>query len=99
MLSFTGAPAPFPVRADDRHLQKYLQWSENIASAASAFIDTHLNGGSDSGFIGISLRNDLDWVNGFLKKISECMLFTGERVQIYTRRTRPPVVRVAAMFG
>jgi hypothetical protein len=68
MLSFTGAPAPFPVRADDRHLQKYLQWSENIASAARAFIDTHLNGGSDSGFIGISLRNDLDWVNGFLKK-------------------------------
>lgn len=54
-----GAPGSFPVLKENRKLQKYLQWSDNIEKEANAFIKNNLPKG---GFVGIHLRNGIDWV-------------------------------------
>ncbi|KAJ8911503.1 hypothetical protein NQ315_014428 [Exocentrus adspersus] len=59
VLAFTGAPASFPVQAENRKLQKYMQWSDNIVKEATDFIKNSLPKGS---FVGIHLRNGIDWV-------------------------------------
>lgn len=59
VLAFTGAPAIFPVIESDRHLQKYLKWSVDVQKRARDFIKTTLPKGA---FIGIHLRNGMDWV-------------------------------------
>lgn len=59
MFCFIGAPASFPVQLENRHLQKYLQWSDNISQQAENFINNVLPKGA---FIGIHLRNGVDWV-------------------------------------
>lgn len=59
VLAFTGAPAVFPVQQDDLHLHKYLKWSDEIDQAANDFIKNTLPHGA---FIGIHLRNGIDWI-------------------------------------
>ncbi|KAG5884754.1 hypothetical protein JTB14_029235 [Gonioctena quinquepunctata] len=59
VLAFTGAPASFPVQDENRYLQKYLQWSDSIEDEANSFISNTLPKGA---FIGIHLRNGIDWV-------------------------------------
>ncbi|KAL1491424.1 hypothetical protein ABEB36_012025 [Hypothenemus hampei] len=59
VLAFTGAPASFPVTAENRYLQKYLVWSKKIDDQATNFIKAHL---PKTAFIGIHLRNGIDWV-------------------------------------
>ncbi|XP_025833903.1 GDP-fucose protein O-fucosyltransferase 1-like [Agrilus planipennis] len=59
VLAFTGAPASFPVQFDNLFLQKYLIWSESILDKANHFIKNVLPEGA---FIGIHLRNGIDWV-------------------------------------
>jgi peptide-O-fucosyltransferase len=59
VLAFTGAPASFPVQEENVHLQKYLKWSDAIDRKANEFINRLLPKGS---FIGIHLRNGIDWV-------------------------------------
>ncbi|KAK7792073.1 hypothetical protein R5R35_003548 [Gryllus longicercus] len=59
VLAFTGAPASFPVQIENRDLHKYLQWSSSIQDKARNFIKTVLPRG---GFVGIHLRNGIDWV-------------------------------------
>ncbi|XP_054284510.1 GDP-fucose protein O-fucosyltransferase 1 isoform X2 [Macrosteles quadrilineatus] len=59
VLAFAGAPASFPVQAENRDLQAYLKWSLTLDEAADNFIKTKLPKG---GFIGIHLRNGIDWV-------------------------------------
>ncbi|CAH1175718.1 unnamed protein product [Phaedon cochleariae] len=59
VLAFTGAPASFPVQQENCHLQKYLHWSDAIDSEANNFILNVLPKGA---FIGIHLRNGIDWV-------------------------------------
>lgn len=58
VLAFTGAPATFPVQKENVPLQKYLVWSDEIQGRARDFIQKHLSGGP---FIGIHLRNGVDW--------------------------------------
>jgi peptide-O-fucosyltransferase len=60
VLAFTGAPASFPVQLENRELHRFLQWSDPIAKAAHDFIYTQLPNGP---FVGIHLRNGMDWVN------------------------------------
>ncbi|XP_072389899.1 GDP-fucose protein O-fucosyltransferase 1 [Diabrotica undecimpunctata] len=59
VLAFTGAPASFPVQQENLPLQKYLEWSDNIEKKAENFIKKVLPKGA---FIGIHLRNGIDWV-------------------------------------
>ncbi|CAH0726682.1 unnamed protein product, partial [Brenthis ino] len=59
VLAFTGAPASFPVQAENIYLQKYLSWSNNILEQSRIFIKKNMAGG---GFLGIHLRNGQDWV-------------------------------------
>lgn len=59
VLAFVGAPASFPVQIENLELHRYLAWSDNIATAAKEFIKNKLPRGS---FIGIHLRNGIDWV-------------------------------------
>ncbi|KAL0273813.1 UNVERIFIED_CONTAM: hypothetical protein PYX00_006398 [Menopon gallinae] len=59
VLAFVGAPATFPVQIENRDLHKYLEWNDDIAGKAKTFIKTVLPVG---GFIGIHLRNGIDWV-------------------------------------
>lgn len=59
VLAFVGAPASFPVQAENKELHQYLQWSDKVAQAAKRFIKNSLRKG---GFIGIHLRNGIDWV-------------------------------------
>jgi len=59
VLAFVGAPASFPVSVENVNLHKYLVWSDNIQKQAKNFIKSKLPRG---GFIGIHLRNGIDWV-------------------------------------
>lgn len=58
VLAFTGAPASFPVQLENKVLQKYLKWSEEIANIAKSFIQKVLSKGP---YFGIHLRNGVDW--------------------------------------
>ncbi|KAK7604126.1 hypothetical protein V9T40_004399 [Parthenolecanium corni] len=59
VLAFAGAPASFPVQKENKGLHKYLKWSATIDHLANNFIRESLPRGS---FIGIHLRNGVDWV-------------------------------------
>jgi peptide-O-fucosyltransferase len=59
VIAFTGAPASFPVQEENRALHRYLKWSESIKTAAMKFINAEL---PNAPFIGIHLRNGMDWV-------------------------------------
>lgn len=62
VLAFAGAPASFPVQLENRDLQRYLKWNKEMSQAANSFIKTKLPKG---GFIGIHLRNGIDWVGQY----------------------------------
>lgn len=57
VLALMGAPGPFPIAELDRGLQKYVVWSENMVDLAQNFINKNLK----RPFIGIHLRNGIDW--------------------------------------
>lgn len=59
VLAFTGAPASFPVQHQNRQLHEYLVWSDMILKKAKDFISSTLPKGP---FVGIHLRNGVDWV-------------------------------------
>ncbi|GLV41476.1 O-fucosyltransferase 1 [Carabus blaptoides fortunei] len=59
VVAFTGAPASFPVQLENRHLHKYLHWNDEILSKAKDFIKNTLPKGA---FVGVHLRNGIDWV-------------------------------------
>ncbi|ELT90125.1 hypothetical protein CAPTEDRAFT_1241 [Capitella teleta] len=60
VLAMRGAPAPFPMIAADRPLQKYLVFSDRIREEADKYIEDHFSGQK---FVGIHLRNGVDWEN------------------------------------
>lgn len=59
VIAFTGAPAAFPIQSENVHLHKYLQWSDYIDKKADEYIKKFLPKGA---FIGIHLRNGIDWI-------------------------------------
>lgn len=59
VLAFAGAPASFPVDQLNRFLQKYLKWKPSVGDRAARFIKKYL----PRRFIGIHLRNNVDWVS------------------------------------
>lgn len=58
-MAFTGAPASFPVQLENKYLQKCVEWNDEMTDKAKNFIRQSLPKG---GFIGIHLRNGIDWV-------------------------------------
>ena len=58
VLAFTGAPAPYPVQKDNVPLHQYLIWKDDLIKKAKDFIKYKLPEGP---FIGIHLRNGIDW--------------------------------------
>uniref|UniRef100_A0A1B6CCN0 GDP-fucose protein O-fucosyltransferase 1 n=1 Tax=Clastoptera arizonana TaxID=38151 RepID=A0A1B6CCN0_9HEMI len=59
VLAFTGAPASFPVQIENRDLHQFLKWNPEILQQVEMYIKNELPKG---GFIGIHLRNGIDWV-------------------------------------
>lgn len=58
VLAFTGAPAPYPVQKENVPLHKYIKWNQDMDEKAQNFVKNHLPKGP---FIGIHLRNGVDW--------------------------------------
>lgn len=58
VLAFTGAPATFPVQANNVELQRHLVWTPSVQTAANNWVRGNLPRGA---FIGIHLRNGVDW--------------------------------------
>lgn len=59
VIAFTGAPASFPIQIENRELHQHLRWSVSIENEARDFIRYKMPKGA---FIGIHLRNGIDWV-------------------------------------
>ncbi|CAD1468255.1 unnamed protein product [Heterotrigona itama] len=59
VLAFTGAPASFPVQLENKKLHKYVEWNTDMFNKAATFIKQKLPRGA---FVGIHLRNGIDWV-------------------------------------
>ena len=62
-----GAPGSFPVEEENRKLQKYMTWSTAIETKADDFIKNTLPQGP---FVGIHLRNGIDFVRSCITLIS-----------------------------
>lgn len=58
VLAFTGPPAAFPVSEFHVRLQKYVQWSDSMASKAQELISKNI---PSLPFIGLHLRNGADF--------------------------------------
>lgn len=94
VLAFTGAPASFPVQLENRELQRYLVWSPKYREAAREFIRTVLPRGA---FIGLHLRNGIDWVRACehikdsqqLFASPQCLGYKNERGELYQELCMP----------
>ena len=63
VLAFRGAPASYPVEEQNRHAHAFLKWSEKINKEVDECIQNTLPKGP---FVGIHLRNGIDWVKNVL---------------------------------
>lgn len=94
VLAFTGAPASYPVQNENRHLQEYLKWNNKYRSLASEFIRNTLPKGA---FIGIHLRNGIDWVRACehikdsqqLFASPQCLGYNNEKGNLYPELCMP----------
>ncbi|CAD5118937.1 DgyrCDS7612 [Dimorphilus gyrociliatus] len=59
VMAFTGAPAQFPVVKHYIPIQKYVEFSDEISKLAKEFINKYL----EKPYIGVHLRNDIDFKN------------------------------------
>lgn len=73
VLSFVGAPASFPIQKENIGIHKYLKWSEEIDNLANSFINNRIKPGK---FVGIHLRNGIDWVRACEHITKNSLLFS-----------------------
>ena len=59
VLAFTGAPAAFPIQKENLMIQKHFVWNDAMLKKANDYIKENLG---HAPFIGIHLRNGVDWV-------------------------------------
>ena len=67
VLAFRGAPASFPVEEQNRQVHAFLKWSDKINEEVDEYIKSTLPPGP---FVGIHLRNGIDWVRGGLLNLN-----------------------------
>lgn len=73
VLAFVGAPASFPIQKENLDIHQYLKWSNKIENLAKSFIDERIKPGK---FIGIHLRNGIDWVRACDHITKNALLFS-----------------------
>ncbi|XP_075165566.1 O-fucosyltransferase 1 [Haematobia irritans] len=94
VIAFTGAPASFPVQKENKDLHTYLKWNQNYRNAATKFIKNTLPKGS---FLGIHLRNGIDWVRACdhikdsqqLFASPQCLGYNNEKGNLYPELCMP----------
>lgn len=94
VLAFTGAPASFPVQKENLQLQKYVKWNLKYQEMAKKFIKEILPKGA---FIGIHLRNGIDWVKAcehvatsqHLFASPQCLGYNNENGKLYPELCMP----------
>ncbi|XP_023309654.2 GDP-fucose protein O-fucosyltransferase 1 [Lucilia cuprina] len=94
VLAFTGAPASYPVQNENRLLQQYLKWNHKFRTLAADFIKNSLPKGA---FIGIHLRNGIDWVRACehvkdsqqLFASPQCLGYNNEKGSLYPELCMP----------
>lgn len=94
VLAFTGAPASFPVQKENRELHAYLKWNKKYRDLAVDYIKKNLPKGS---FVGIHLRNGIDWVRACehvrdsqqLFASPQCLGYTNEKGMLYPELCMP----------
>lgn len=73
VLAFVGAPASFPIQKENVEIHKYLKWNDEIDNLANSFINNRIKPGK---FIGIHLRNGIDWVRACEHITKNSLLFS-----------------------
>ncbi|XP_061401462.1 GDP-fucose protein O-fucosyltransferase 1 [Musca vetustissima] len=95
VIAFTGAPASFPVQKENRDIHEYLKWNKKMREAATKFIKNTLPKGA---FLGIHLRNGIDWVRACehirdtqqLFASPQCLGYNNEKGNLYPELCMPP---------
>jgi peptide-O-fucosyltransferase len=57
VIALADSPGSYPVAAENRDLQRYLRWSEDIRQQGDAFLSEHLI----RPFLAVHLRNGSEW--------------------------------------
>lgn len=73
VLAFVGAPASFPIQKENVALHRYMKWSDRIERAADAFVTGRIRPGK---FIGVHLRNGVDWARACEHVTKNSLLFS-----------------------
>ncbi|VVC40705.1 GDP-fucose protein O-fucosyltransferase [Cinara cedri] len=73
VLAFVGAPASFPIQKENLGIHKYLIWSNQVSDEAKTFINNRIKPGK---FIGIHLRNGIDWIRACEHLTKNSLLFS-----------------------
>lgn len=94
VLAFTGAPASFPVQEDNLPLQQYLVFNAFWEELAQNWVRKNMPPGP---FIGVHLRNGLDWTRACEHTAStdqlfsspQCLGYRNERGRLTTELCAP----------
>ena len=94
VLAFTGAPASFPVQQDNLNLQQFLVYNDGWKDRADRWIKSNLPRGP---FVGIHLRNGVDWdracehvtSSNHLFSSPQCLGYKNEKGEIYIDLCKP----------
>lgn len=107
VLAMTGAPAPFPVAEDNVELQKYIRWKPEWIRKAQSWVTENMGPGAK--YIGLHLRNGLDWVRACdhvtrpgvsaLFSSPQCLGYRGERGELGEQLCRPGADTVISQLG
>lgn len=95
VLAFTGAPAPYPVQQENVGLHKFLKWNSHMDQQVEQFMRHTLPKGP---FVGIHLRNGVDWSRAcehvtsspLLFASAQCLGYRGEHGQATSELCMPP---------
>ena len=74
VIALRGSPGSYPMLGGNRAIQKYFKWEPKFFQEAGTYIKETFQ---DEGFVGIHLRNGIDWVSkiDFLKLASFILKF------------------------